>query len=343
MASEVRRAQRTVGLLLLLLGLASPAFANVGTLLIWATIGHLLVGNAIIGAIEAWIAGRLVRGLSGPRTTLLLIAANYASLLIGLKAIPLIRSALAPIVLGDRPVYHLPWLILAILLIAFVLTVLVEWPFFALAAALNRKLTPPLAPRRIFGVLLVANLASYLLLACYYAPSARVSLLTQCTRLPRPDFSKTHDAVIYYRPSRESDDLYRLRLDGSAPVHLPGSWQARKAELGAEYRHVGNDMNARAVDLRKERAPKWTDIWAGFWANEGLSAGNARTGQKLRLALEMPYFMWTTRNATVLPGNQVIYQTDRCIVLLDLDTRRLADLAMGDAPLVVLEEPESPG
>ncbi len=45
---------RVVGLLFF----APQAWANAGTPLMWATASHLVIGNALIGALEGWMLGR---------------------------------------------------------------------------------------------------------------------------------------------------------------------------------------------------------------------------------------------------------------------------------------------
>ena len=60
------------------------------------------------------------------------------------------------------------------------------------------------------------------------------------------------------------------------------------------------------------------------------------------LAFETPFEQWVCRNATVLPGNQVVFQlgqdrTDAQVVILDMEHRNLACLAIGQGPAVVME------
>jgi hypothetical protein len=69
---------------------------------------------------------------------------------------------------------------------------------------------------------------------------------------------------------------------------------------------------------------------------EGLQAWNKKTNEKLNAALETPFVIWPSRNATVLPGDQVVYQLGDQIVVLDLRTRRIGLVARGRGPVVIL-------
>lgn len=53
----------------------------------------------------------------------------------------------------------------------------------------------------------------------------------------------------------------------------------------------------------------------------------------------MPFLAWIARNATILPSDQVVYQLGNQIVILDLSTRKLAFLALGQGPVVGLPSP----
>jgi len=326
---------------LVLATLASPALANGGTPLMLATAVHLVIGNALIGCLEGWGASLLLPGLRRARAMALLILANYASMGLGLVLIPRLRQVLGPLVLGDTPICRLPWLIGLILLATFAFTVLAEWPLLALAAW-RRKTGLQFAWRQTLLAVLLVNALSYALLLVYYLPSAHMSLLTECHRSPRPDFIVAKDAVIYCRPSDATDELYRLRLDGSQPTRIGGSWEQRRRELGEQYKNIGNNGGGHAVDLRPPGKHDWRQVATGRWSGP-LWAKNAATGERVEVWLEIPYFWWYPHSATVLPGDQVVFQVDRYTVLLDLNTRRLADVATGDGPLVVLEPLRSPG
>jgi hypothetical protein len=61
------------------------------------------------------------------------------------------------------------------------------------------------------------------------------------------------------------------------------------------------------------------------------------------LAFETPLLAWVSRCATVLPGEQVVYEVEGQVVLLDLGTRRMQFLARGSSPVVVIRRDEGLG
>lgn len=72
-----------------------PVLANAGTPLMWAGISHLLLGNAIIGSVEAFLLTKLFRTRKWP-SVWLLYAANYISAWVGALLILPLLPAIAP-------------------------------------------------------------------------------------------------------------------------------------------------------------------------------------------------------------------------------------------------------
>lgn len=78
-------------------------------------------------------------------------------------------------------------------------------------------------------------------------------------------------------------------------------------------------------------------IFYGNWAAEGLSITHQPSGSRFNFAIEVPYRMWPAKFPTLIPDNRIIYQLGDYIVLVDLDSMRVAYLAHGFSPLVVLQ------
>lgn len=73
---------------------------------------------------------------------------------------------------------------------------------------------------------------------------------------------------------------------------------------------------------------------------EGLEARNTKTKAFFRIALEMPIARWEVRNATHLPGDQVLFQLgDSQICLFDKSSGKLAVIARGRGPIALLAQP----
>ena len=80
----------------------------------------------------------------------------------------------------------------------------------------------------------------------------------------------------------------------------------------------------------------------GPFAAIGLRAQNNATHENIHLALDTPLVQWWSGYATVLPGDQVVYQLEDQIVLLDLPTRRIAMLTRGRSPVVIIPVASAP-
>ncbi|MCD8486417.1 MAG: hypothetical protein LRZ84_06645 [Desertifilum sp.] len=114
----------------------SPALANGGSALLWTGIMQLFVGNAVIGYIEAGFLARFFQA-SRRKATLLLVVANYLSAWIA--AILLVgRFSRIPTITIEN---IWSWLYLAIFL-SFVLTLLIEYPFFWFLLRQQKKCCP---------------------------------------------------------------------------------------------------------------------------------------------------------------------------------------------------------
>lgn len=82
-------------------------------------------------------------------------------------------------------------------------------------------------------------------------------------------------------------------------------------------------------------------VWefhTGSWAADGLEGENHKTGQKLHLAFETPFEQWWISCAYHLPGDYILFQLgSNQICIFDPNTKRVALLAKGYGPVVMLE------
>ncbi len=338
--------------LLALIGLALlalPACANAGTLLMWAGMGHLFIGNAIIGIIESFFISRIFEiryDLLLPR----LIGANYASMLGGYVVIYLVDARLhfSDALLGDQPLYRLSLYIGVWVAVTFIITVLIEWPFVRHAFFADR--TQEVADgveehgtfyseRRILWAAVSAQLVSYALLAVYYLPVAGTGFLRNARVVQGLRMAKHPEAVVYYEAGGA---WYRRRLDGSMPEKA--SWNEMGSVLESYYTKSNlaeenvprfSETGGRAFDLTPKAQRQWRGRY-DFWATGGLQLEEIRTGERFDLGLETPFLAWTARQPTILPGNQIIYQFGPQIVLFDIATRQMAFVAKGRQPVVSL-------
>lgn len=304
-----------------LLALPTAAWANVGTPLVWLQMSHLAVGNLLIGlgeGIVLWVAFRARL----PLACGVMVTANYASAMAGMLLLVsmsvLFGAGGRPLygILGPTPLYGLEralWLCGA-LVVAF--TVLLEWPFCARALAPRKRLAAI-----SLAASLVVNALSYAALAPLYRRASDMSLLHQVRRDPSlPASSPNKGWVTFEGPEGAS----RIRLDGTGLERLPAA-STDQAVSGAG---PGTDLRPEGQRTCKVRAYQ---VFAhGALVVEG-------SGGPLRLALETPFYQWRVGKPIVLPSDQVVYECGPQIVLLDIPTRRIAFLARGRSPVVVLD------
>lgn len=362
---------------LILLVAATPAWANVGTPLMWAAPIHLLFGNAVIGIGEGLLLGKIF-GISKGRAVGLMILANYASAWLGFWLLHGFVNEHLQLDLENT--WKWLWIVVAA---AYGLTLLFEWPFVAFCF----RGQPGWFRRSISGSLLVQS-ASYLLLIGWYGLASDLSLYTQHTIVPREEIQLPAGMSLFYIDDADGD-VYRWHFPEGSPekiyeldsgdindcltfdvqpvsakernlVALLGSGDSdsdREVPLGVGFavdrlpidpdgqvrRAQGGwwFSDGRAARLGSASDRGW-EFYASYWPTPGLSGSNSQTGASLRLSCEAPIARWPVRFLVQLPGGLVLFQLgERQICILDPETRRVARLAFGRGPTVVLDEVES--
>jgi hypothetical protein len=92
----------------------------------------------------------------------------------------------------------------------------------------------------------------------------------------------------------------------------------------------------RAIGYWKQRYCPW-EAEAGGLAGPGVRARGLAGQGEMRLSLDLPFVRWYAASPVLLPGGLLVCQFGPQIVLIDLDRRRMARLAVGSQPLVVLD------
>lgn len=336
-----------------------PAHANAGTPLMWATAFHLVFGNLIIGLAEGVLLARVA---TAPyrRALLSMVVANYVSAWAGLAIVNEWR-ALRDVWLGTEPLYAGPHALVYLAVTTFGLTIAMEWPFCRWALGPR-----PGAWRRALLASVAVQTLSYAALVPYYCGVSRASLYSRVgvdPALTRPAEAR---AVIWY--IGPDGDVYRVRSADRAPEKVVAAglsdpmaslfFQKSKITGAADLltdpeRVLVRDAAAwddgftaylangkRAVDLVRPEVRVW-EVKTGSWSMEGVMAEHrVRPDESLQVSVETPVLSWFSSNATVLPGDQVVYQLGPQVVLLDLRTRRIGLVALGRSPVVGLELPQ---
>jgi hypothetical protein len=364
-------------LLILFLACPQPAWANAGTALMWATMLHLVFGNALIGVGEGLLLAWLC-ALPRLSSVGVMILANYASAWLGGLGICGLLVRVLPMDLNNGWLWF--WVLVVV---AYAVTIPLEWPF--IAWCLRGR---PHVLRRSLRASVIVQSASYVLLFAWYWMASGTSLYTQMT-IVAPTTLALPPAVYVYFIDPADGDVYRrpLALDPVqrvAALHAQGSndrlfMQPRPddprlfdlmARLDAPDR---NPRSARFVPVlpglsnivvperprsltgpTKEEGTWFTlgsasrlgsaassswEFWAGFWPAEGLTASNSSTGERVHFSYETPFGAWAVRNLVHLPSDTVLFQLgDDQICIFDPVRRQVALLWHGRGPVPVIDD-----
>lgn len=343
--------------------------ANTLSPVMWRTLGLLFVGNAIIGLIEGAVIARAFR-FPPVRTILLLIVANYCSMVIGVFLFGLgeNRSPI-PDALFEMPLHHAGAVLWICVAISFVVSVIVEWPFCCVAARLAKA-----TARRALLAVLVANAVSCPLLILLFSDSTNtigddVEVVALQEVVP-----EALDATVYF--IGDDGAAYTIDLDGSNLTELrdvaathrhdvlgwrpppddePGSWQlvldgpdreevlleqpqgrceAFRSDYSGEVTGDGWSLGTSGVaDLRSPDSRDWMCRPRGNW---GIEFGQESTGEESRITFDTPFVSWWGRCITILPSDVAVFELGRQVCVLSMRSGRIAFLARGQGPVVLL-------
>jgi hypothetical protein len=165
------------------------AWANAGTPLMWFRIFHMLIGNLIIGLIEAGLLMAVFRSDRRWRAFPIMVLANYISAWLGLIAFS--REGIPRLFTWDLDnMVSLAWVLIGI---AFVLTLFLEWPF----VAWYFKGRTHWLRKSMYGILLT-QAVSYTLLVAGYHDQAVNSLTRDLRVVPAANIRYLPDIWVFY-------------------------------------------------------------------------------------------------------------------------------------------------
>jgi hypothetical protein len=350
-----------------LLAFPVTASANAGTPLMWATILHLTIGNAVIGVFEGFLIARFWK-LPMRSCCFVMIAANYVSAWVGGVLIGGRFTDASDLYLNNA--WRAFWLAAGV---TYIVTLLLEWPFVAFcfrrsgAFWVKRSLCANLAVQTI----------SYVILFGWYWGASGTSLYTEFKVVPVAELGLSQDLTVYYL-SHKDGHVYRRKINKSiapqvARPHLKNSKARLFVQLNSDSPTTwnlmaleGSDSSSGVVPIPvltnltgsavadSRNTPEGTpfnfgdvpklagatnsswEFFTGFWPREGL---HGRSGEKkMQLSMETPFITWFVRNAVHLPSDKVLFQLgDSQICIVDPESRRVAFLCRGRGPVAVIE------
>lgn len=346
----------------------STAMANVGTPLMWASMLHLAVGNAVIGIIEGSLLARMFKCPKLP-SILILIAANYASAWAG--GVYLLDHLAS---LPDITILNIRYWFLVYVLVAFVLTLLIEFPFFWLAMRSQKH-----SLRRALVATPVIHGISYALLLAWYWLASGTSMMTGLQVVSVAEMKISEPFSLYYL-SLDGKKLLQMDLSPPGPAEVVSELASRsqndrlfvraRADSGYNlyiYLRSGDrrtPTESPVLEDFSEQAPvewvidkkysetarsSWFNFgpvpaigtksdWTyrtGFWPVQGIRGENEKTGSQVYYSLELPFAAWPVRNATQISGDYVVAQLGKDqICMMHLESGRIALITRGKGPIV---------
>lgn len=330
-----------------------------GTPLIWAGAFHLFIGNLLIGILEGTLLARFSKVGYG-RAIASLIAANYFSAWLGVIAIYRIEAFL------DITIENLLLWFIASAAIAYLLSVVLELPFVWLALRRASFRFP-----RILAASAAINGVSYVLLFGWYSLASYTSMMTDLTVVSAAELAPTSNYRLYY-VARDTDEVISCDLAGQnvqridrVPALPPNVWTQRLfatedqpgtfnlctsawlIQAGEGREIILRDFCAVAGVANESGTVKlgadtgWDYSLVDWEGQPGVRVVETTTQAVHRFSLETPFADFRPRIGTQIDGDLLIFDLNNDqICILHAPTKRIALIARGSSPVVVIPHPE---
>ena len=345
----------------LLIGLPLTASANAGTPLMWATMLHLVFGNAFIGVAEGLLLACFFK-LNKGVCIFAMLAANYFSAWVG--GLFLNGQLTSHLSFDLYSAWHWIWVMV---LFTFLLTLVLEWPFVLFC--FRKK---PSRLKRSWMANLVVNSISYFVLFGWYWSASGVTLYTKTNVVPLSEINLPKTGWVYFisatntvsrfdlssqqvesiskLPDSDRDERLLVRRStvetnnwdilASSKSNVVCSNLSATAALACRDENTSVRIDGTWFNFGNATMLAKNSDWifeTGFWPIEGFRGKNQKSGEAIHFSLETPFVSWIVRNATHLPGDFVVFQLgENQICLFEAATKKIALLTMGRGPVVVL-------
>jgi hypothetical protein len=351
--------------------------ADAGTPMMIVGFFHLTVGNFFIGLFEAIIV-RLVFKVKSAWLFPCVIIANYASFIAGVVFLNFTTDRIVRAVGGELPIYSLNRIFAVLIVTTFIVTIIVEWPFYWLGTRSKKY-----GLWKSFLANVVANTASYWLLAGLYYGGASTPEHWGMHLVPASQITEYPKARIVYL-SPDGANVLELHVGETIPTHLfsvsnpaqgdalgivrleaIGQWQlklkkpdawsdepaitvGRIAARRATTRPIYSDGSSYqdwewyggmfVADLQNSAKPKWNVFIEPGVYPQVIIDSNPPGKEHVISLLEMPFTQWYLCSPTLLPNDELVFALGQQIMVADLDRGIVAAVAAGHSPVVVLDD-----
>ena len=351
------------------------AFADAGTPLIWASALHLVFGNAFVGVFEGTLLASFF-GVRKRRAIGAMILANYFSAWVGgvflngciVQALPLnlnnvrfffwtmvVVTYLMTLVLE----FPFVWLVfrgdpcrlgkavrgsLLIQTVSYVVLFGVYWAASGTSLLSGTKIVQPSAlalPAEVVLYFISSKDGNVYATGLAQLEPRQVAELRSTNRNDRllvrvsATDSNSWDLIALLVAEKRQEPMLVTIQKNFATEAAPG-WRALTLGTSDEADTWFNFGPVGRLGSAKRSA--W-EFRSGFWPVSGLSGAQTNTGARAGFSFETPFGAWIVRNATLLPGDNVLFQfgNDQ-ICAFDPLGRRIALVTQGRGPVAVLHE-----
>ena len=342
-------------LLLLFTLIPQTLSANAGTALMWVPIMQLIFGNILIGVFEGIIISVTFK-TKWIRSVLIMISGNYVSWLIGNGVIYLFQNALIDSLFKLDNVFAL-WILSLIIL--YLLTVLIELPFFRWSFAKNNRLWS-----RSWKLSLIINAVTYTIMIFIYLSVSKYSFFTDLKIDQSLLNNKTKFELFYTFKGDIYKGLIKQNISGDKIFHIPNTIKYPNLKLNEDsinqsidlyvvnyygdtflfqksfvesdnkiyYPNIYEKYNLINADFRDTAHRDWKAS-AGGWAIDGITfRDNDKTKQNY--GFEVPWMFWVIGNVSILNDSEVICIINDRIIILNKDSKKVAFITKGNDYLI---------
>lgn len=338
-------------LLLLFILIPQTLLANAGTALMWVPIMQLIFGNILIGIVEGIIISVIFK-TKWIRSILIMIAGNNFSWLIGNGLIYVFQNTLIDSLFKLDNVFAL-WILSLVIL--YLLTVLIEFPFFGWAFIKNDRFCS-----RSWKLSLIINAVTYTIMIFIYLSTSKYSFFTDLKIDQSILNNKTNFELfytfkgdiykgqikqnisrdkIYQIPNNIKYPYFKLKEDSinqSIDLYLVNYYEDTllfqksfvESDKNIYYPSIFEKYNWTKADFRDTTNRDWKAS-AGGWAIEGITFRDNDTIIQ-NYGFEVPWMFWNIGNVSILNDSEVICIINDRIIILNKDTKKVAFVTNGN-------------
>lgn len=291
-----------------------------------------------------------------------MIVANYLSAWLGMFSVHELRAS------WTVDIYNGLQVSLVLIFIAYLLTLILEWPFIAFSF----KRTQGWLRGSLKATLLIQTLSYLLLFGGYWMVSGK-TLYTDTTIVPAAQVTFPEGVQLFYISKVDGNVYRKSREGGETKIYDLKAPDARsylcirEFEKGGDLVAVLSDQNYQETDVvilpgilktvpdtywETWRYGRWGEIprvgaaihspWrirSDSYDTVGVVGVNESAGEKLQVSYGTPVMAWPVYRAIHLPEEKVLIQlgADQ-LCLFDIATRKLAIFARGHGPVALTDE-----